>query len=220
MSAVNKPLTALILMITFILAGCSSVDSSRYQQFSQADCNLEGITTGEPQRLRFEVVRPAAILDSSLTDSTDLEGVAMLENGQQSMVFDGAVTRLDNDSEKVSKIWILASLGKTRDGSMCIETRTATRFINTDTGFNHQTVMAEKTHKIDRVGACGEFFVRTSISGANNAYLRISTAPKSTAEYLNNPGVANSGLCAEVVESLPSDSREQIRNQLKAALGV
>lgn len=208
-----------IMACAVLFTGCSALDTPIHDRYASGDCILENMgAASEPYHIRFEVV-------SNETDQmpgiVKLEETKMLEAGAETLVFTGEKAHLPRGFSEESQIWVLASLGESAQGNLCLKTRTATRPAGLDGNEAvRETLLTEEIYNIELVGACGEAILEAQVPGIENAKLRISSAPQSTAEYLINPERAMNSSCAQLVDSLPPEQGDQLKTELRTVLGV
>lgn len=207
-----------ILASASLFTGCAALDAPIHEYYATESCDLRIASTDEPYHMRFEIVEEDR---SSLPGQVHIENTKMLNSGSEALVFSGSSASLQQGKSEQSQIWVLASLGQNKSGNLCLKTRTATRpaGLKGDSAIN-QTLLSENVYDIEMNGACGEAILEANLPGIENAKLRISSAPQSTAEYLNNPETAVNSSCAQLVDSLPPEQGNQFRSELRSALGV
>lgn len=201
-----------------LFTGCASLDAPIHEYYASESCNLTTESSAEPYHMRFEIVEEDT---AEMPGYVHLENTKLLQAGSEALVFAGNKTTMEQGASKDSQVWVLASLGQNKMGSLCLKTRTATR----PAGLKgaeaiSKTLLSEQVYDIDMGGACGEAILEEPLPGFGNAKLRISSAPKSTAEYLNNPKKAMNSSCAQLVDSLPPEQGNQFKSELRSALGV
>ena len=201
-----------------LFTGCASLDTPIHEYYASESCNLNSQSSTEPYHMRFEIVEESK---SNIPGYVHLANTKLLEAGSEALIFSGNTTSIDQGSSETSQVWVLASLGQNKAGNLCLKTRTATR----PSGLSGEeaiskTILSEHVYDIEMGGSCGEAISEESLPGYGNTKLRISSAPKSTAEYLNDPETAMDSSCAQLVDSLPPEKGNQFRSELKSALGV
>jgi len=201
-----------------LFTGCASLDAPIHEYYASESCNLTLESSTEPYHMRFEIVEEDK---SDLPGYVHLESTKLLGSGSEALIFSGNKTAIEQGFSEASQVWVLASLGQNKAGDLCLKTRTATRpaGLKGDEAIS-KTLLSERVYDIDMGGACGEAILEETLPGYGNAKLRISSAPKSTAEYLNDPETAMNSSCAQLVDSLPPEQGNQFRSELRSVLGV
>lgn len=201
-----------------LFTGCASLDAPIYDYQASANCNLNNVAAIEPYHMRFEIVEEDK---SNMPGYVHMENTRLLESGSESLVFTGNKAAIQHGFSESSQVWVLASMGVNKAGGLCLKTRTATRpaGLSGDEA-RTETILTEQVYNIEMGGLCGEAILEEKLNSLGNAKLRISSAPKSTAEYLNNPEAAMDSSCAQLVDSMSPEQGNQFKSELKSVLGV
>lgn len=210
---------AALLASATLFTGCAALDAPIHQAYNPGNsCDLQTASASEPYHMRFEVVTDE---QSHLPGQIRLENTKLLATGSETLVFSGEDAPIVQGTSNSSQIWVLASLGQNKEGNLCLKTRTATRALDANgNSADSKTRLDEVVQDIEMGRACGESILVTTLPGLDNAMLRISSAPNSTAKYLHNPEKAMDSSCAQLVDSLSPEQSHQYTSELRIALGV